>query len=183
MESLDRRGVGHRCLEVEPGSIRILLSSAVNAYYLRERFLPFGRTRRSEESRALVPQKRLGCIAYFFRLHSARTRILYSPCKLTNQDTRSYEPPSAVSMHPSLKAKLTRSDNATDSARRTKEALHRQDSGSAEPSSCRQPTCENREAKSQDQGCPPKRVGIGDCTTKSASHGEPAGDRVRLSEE
>ena len=30
MESLDRQGVGHRCQEVEPGSIRILLSSAVN---------------------------------------------------------------------------------------------------------------------------------------------------------
>ena len=91
---------------------------------------------------------------------------------------------SQCSLHaPIFEGQATRSDNATDSARRTKEALHRQDSGSAEPSSCRRPTCENREAKSQDQGCPPKRVGIGDCTTKSASHGEPAGDRVRLSEE
>jgi len=112
VESLDRRGVGHRCQEVEPGSIRILPSSAVNAYYLRERFLPFGRTRRSEESRALVPQKRLGCIAYFFRLHSARTRhTIRARAKLTNQDTRSYEPPSAVSMHPSSKAK--RQDQTT----------------------------------------------------------------------
>ena len=113
MESLDRRGVGHRCLEVEPGSIRILLSSAVNAYYLRERFWPL-EEHGGARSRGLSFRKNdWGVSRIFFRLHLARTRILYSPCKLTNQDTRSYEPPSAVSMHPSSKAKPTRSD-ATD---------------------------------------------------------------------
>ena len=48
MESLDRRGVGHRW-EVEPGSIRMLLSSAVNAYYLRERFWPLEANMDTEE--------------------------------------------------------------------------------------------------------------------------------------
>merc|ERR1712176_755124 len=55
--------------------------------------------------------KTTGVYRVFFRLHSARTRILNSPCKLTNQETRSYEPPSAVSMHPSSKAK--RQDQTT----------------------------------------------------------------------
>merc|ERR1712183_204700 len=101
--------------------------------------------------------------------------------KLTNQDTRSYEPPSAVSMHPSLKAKLKIRQRT--GARTDRKPCTAKSSGSAEPSSCREMDVRQLKAKSQDQGCPPKSVGNGDCTTKSASHGEPAGDRVRLSEE
>ena len=104
-----------------------------------------------------------------------------SPCKLTNQDTRSYEPPSAVSMHPSLKAKVKIRQRT--GARTDRKPCTAKSSGSAEPNSCREMDVRQSKAKSQDQGCPPKRVGNGDCTTKSASHGEPAGDRVRLSEE
>merc|ERR1712037_687930 len=67
---------------------------------------------------------------------------------------------SQCSLHaPIFEGQATRSDNATDSARKTKEALHRQDSGSAEPSSCRRPTCENREAKSK--GAHRKGWGLG----------------------
>ena len=84
--------------------------------------------------------------------------LRFSPCKLTtDQDPRSYEPPSAVSMHPSLKAKLTTRSDATD-VRQGAPRLRKSDADQHVPES----------ATSQDQGCP------------CASHGESRGDRVRL---
>ena len=94
---------------------------------------------------------------------------LFSPCKLTkNQDPRSYEPPSAVSMHPfqSQADKIRRDRRAPESA--TAEEIRRR-------STCDIERQEPRSRVPTDKG--------GDCTTKGASHGEPADDRVRLSEE
>merc|ERR1712157_7749 len=123
-----------------------------------------------------------GVSRIFFGYTRHARGIQYSPCKLTNQETRSYESPSAVSMHPSLEAKPTRS-NATDGRQDEGKPCTAKIERKRRILSGRRSTCDIEKAKSQDQGCPPIRVGKGDCTTKSASHGEPAGDRVRLSEE
>ena len=82
MESLDRRGVGHRW-EVEPGSIRMLLSSAVNAYYLREQFWPLEAKHGGARSRGLSFRKNdWGVSRIFFRLHLARTRHIIEPVQI-----------------------------------------------------------------------------------------------------
>ena len=94
-----------------------------------------------EDSRST---KTTGVYRVFFRLHSARTRILYSPCKLTNQDTSSYEPPGAVSMHPPLKAPII--EGQADKIRRDGRADEEQP----------RIDVRNTSAKSQDQGCPSK---------------------------
>ena len=146
--------------------------------------MAFGRTRRSEESRTLVPQKRLGCIAHFFSVTLGTHEDTIQPVQIDKLRYKILRT-SQCSLHAPIfegQADEIRRDGRAPGHRK---ALHRKKSEAQNPTSSCRPADRRAtsKAKSQDQGCPPKRVGIGDWTTKSASHGEPASDRVWLSEE
>ena len=112
-----------------------------------------------EDSRSA---KTTGVYCVFFWLHLARTRHTIQPVRIDEPRYKILRTSQCSSMHPSLKAKLTRSD-ATD-VRQRAPMLRKSDADRRAPES----------AKSQDQGCPSIRVGIGDCTTNCASHDESA---------
>ena len=99
--------------EGEPGSIRTLLSSAVNAIYLRERFLPLEAQHGGARSRGLSFRKNDWGV-YIFGLHLARTRLTIQPVQIDDRPRSKILRTSQCRLHtPNLKAKLTRSD-ATD---------------------------------------------------------------------
>ena len=149
--------------EGEPGSIRTLLSSAVNAIYLRERFWPLEAQHGGARSRGLSFRKNDWGV-YIFGLHLARTRLTIQPVQIDDRPRSKILRTSQCRLHtPNVKAMLTRAD-ATD-VRQGAPQLRKPDADRRAPES----------AKSQDQGCPSIRVGIGDCTTNNcASHGESA---------
>ena len=123
----------------------------------------FGLWKQNTEERGVADSRSAKTTGvYIFLGYTWHARGLrFSPCKLTtDQDPRSYEPPSAVSMHPSLKAKLTRSD-ATD-VRQGAPQLKNSDADRRAGQQRQEP----RSRVPTDKG--------GDCTTKSASHSEPA---------
>ena len=157
--------------EGEPGSIRTLLSSAVNAIYLCERFLPSEAQHGGARSRGLSFRKNDWGV-YIFGLHLARTRLTIQPVQIDDRPRSKILRTSQCRLHtPNVKAMLTRSRRdgrapmsatAEETRRRSTCARERQEPRSRVPTN-----------KGEDWGC----------TTKGASHGEPAYDRVRLSEE
>ena len=136
--------------EGEPGSIRTLLSSAVNAIHFRERFWPLEAKHGGARSLGLSFRKNDWGV-YIFGLHLARTRLTIQPVQIDDRPRSKILRTSQCRLHtPNVKAMLTRSD-ATD-VRQGAPQLRKPDADRRAPES----------AKSQDQGCPPTRVRIGD---------------------